>query len=175
MKLKVVIDTNCTDLRHYLARHTVWAAEMSWERLLDNLYKPWILAEVNRVLNYSKFQKYIDREKASPGELFGKIASLCTIIYPKQEVKKICSDKDDQIFLSCALAAKAGILISCDKHLLNIKKYKSVRILTAQEFYIENIRNISWAIEYNISFLGYSEGSGYLKKPSTTALSRQLP
>jgi len=143
MKLKVVMDTNVL-ISGILWRGIPFELLRWTEKGNLIIYTSLeILAEVNRVLNYSKFQKYIDREKASPGELFGKIASLCTIIYPKQEVKKICSDKDDQIFLSCALAAKAGILISGDKHLLNIKQYKSVRILTAREFYIENVRNIS--------------------------------
>jgi len=143
MKLKAVMDTNV------LISGILWRgipfellrwAEKGYLIIYTSLE---ILAEVNRVLNYSKFQKYIDSEESSPMELFEKIASLCTIIYPDQEVKNICSDKDDQIFLSCALAAKAGALISGDKHLLNIKQYKSVRILTTREFYIENVRKIS--------------------------------
>jgi predicted nucleic acid-binding protein len=34
------------------------------------------------------------------------------------------------------------VLVSGDKHLLDLKQYQSVRILTAREFYEENIHKI---------------------------------
>ena len=98
-----------------------------------------ILAEVYRVLHYPKFQQYIDNQQASPGELFAKIASLCTVVQVDQIVKGVCSDADDEKFLSCALAANVAVLVSGDKHLLDLKKYRSIHMLTALEFYEENI------------------------------------
>ena len=102
-----------------------------------------IMAEIHRVLNYPKFEQYIDKQKASSGELFAKIASLCTIIQVDQIVKSVCSDADDEKFLSCALAANVEVLVSGDRHLLDLKQYKSVRIVTAREFYEENIHKIT--------------------------------
>lgn len=55
-------------------------------------------------------------------------------------MKGVCSDADDEKFLSCALAANAKSLISGDKHLLDLKQYQSVRILTARKFYEENVQ-----------------------------------
>jgi uncharacterized protein len=102
-----------------------------------------ILAEVHRVLHYPKFQQYIDNQQTSPGELFAKIASLCTIIQVDQVVKGVCSDADDEKFLSCTLAANVEVLVSGDRHLLNLVQYQSVRILTAREFYQENIHKVT--------------------------------
>lgn len=102
-----------------------------------------ILAEVHRVLHYPKFQQYIDNQQTSPGELFAKIASLCTIIQVDQVVKGVCSDADDEKFPSCALAANVEVLVSGDRHLLNLVQYQSVRILTAREFYQENIHKVT--------------------------------
>ena len=98
-----------------------------------------ILAEVYRVLHYPKFQQYIDNQQALPRELFGKIASLCTVVQVNQVVKGICSDADDEKFVSCAMSANVDVLVSGDKHLLDLKKYNSIRILTAREFQEENI------------------------------------
>jgi len=97
-----------------------------------------IMTEVYRVLNYPKFQQYIDNQQTSSGELFAKIESLCTIIHVEPFVKGVCSDVDDDKFISCALAADVEFLVSGDKHLLDLKQYQSVRILTAREFYQEN-------------------------------------
>ena len=91
------------------------------------------MAEVHRVLHHPKFQQYIDNQQASPGELFAKIASLCTIIQVDRVVKGVCSDADDEKFLSCALAANVEVLVSGDKHLLNLLQYQSVRIVIVKE------------------------------------------
>lgn len=58
-------------------------------------------------------------------------------------MRGVCSDADDEKFLSCALAANVEILVSGDKHLLDLIQYQSVRILTAREFYHENIHKIT--------------------------------
>lgn len=106
-----------------------------------------ILAEIYSVLHYPKFQQYIDNQQTSPGELFAKIASLCTIIQVAQVVKGVCSDADDEKFLSCATAANVEVLVSGDRHLLNLVQYQSVRILTAREFYQENIHKVTLVMQ----------------------------
>lgn len=143
MKLRTVMDTNV------LVSGILWRgvpfqllrwAEESHLRIYTSLE---ILGEIYRVLHYPKFQQYIDNQQASPGELFAKIASLCTIIQVDRVVKGICSDADDEKFLSCALAANVEVLVSGDSHLLDLKKYRSIRVLTAREFYEENIHKIT--------------------------------
>ncbi len=101
------------------------------------------MAEVHRVLNYPKFEQYIDNQQVSPRVLFAKIVSLCTIIQADQVVKGVCFDADDEKFLSCALAANVEVLVSGDKHLLDLKQYKSVRILTARKLYEENVQRVT--------------------------------
>lgn len=96
-----------------------------------------IMAEVYRVLHYPKFQKHIDKEQTSAGELFEKIESLCTIVHVDQSVSGVCPDADDEKFLACSLAAGVKVLVSGDRHLLGMKQYQSIRILTAQTFYEE--------------------------------------
>lgn len=143
MILKAVLDTNM------LISGILWRgipfqllkwAEEGRLRIYTSLE---ILDEVYRVLHYPKFEQYIDKQKASSRELFAKIASLCTIIQVEQVVSGVCSDTDDEKFLSCALAANVEVLVSGDKHLLELKQYHSVRILTAREFYQENIHRIT--------------------------------
>ena len=143
MNLNAVFDTNL------LISGILWRgipfqllkwAEEGRSRIYTSLE---ILDEVYRVLHYPKFEQYIDKQKASSRELFAKIASLCTIIQVEQVISGVCSDADDEKFLSCALAANVKVLVSGDRHLLDLKQYKSVRIMTAREFYEENIYKIT--------------------------------
>jgi putative PIN family toxin of toxin-antitoxin system len=101
------------------------------------------MAEVYRVVHYPKFQKYINKQLTSSSALFAKIESLCTVVHVERIVSGVCSDADDEKFLSCALAANVEVLVSGDRHLLNLKQYQSVRIVTAREFYEENIHKIT--------------------------------
>jgi len=143
MNLKAVLDTNV------LISGILWRGVpfnlLRWaeEGRLQIYTSLEILSEVYRVLYYPKFKQYIENQQASPGELFAKIVSLCTIIQVDEIVKGVCSDTDDEKFLSCALAGNVEVLVSGDKHLLDLKQYQSVRILTAQEFYQENIHKIT--------------------------------
>ena len=43
-------------------------------------------------------------------------------------------DPQDEIFLACALDGKADLIISGDKHLLNLQEYQNIPILTAGQF-----------------------------------------
>lgn len=56
------------------------------------------------------------------------------IIKPTSKIK-LSRDKDDDKFIECAIDAKASYIVSGDKDLLDIKKYKNVEIVTAKMFY----------------------------------------
>ena len=65
--------------------------------------------------------------------LFGKgINILFTTKTP--EIRAVRSDPDDDKFVECAVALKAEVIITGDKALCALRKYKSVKILTPQVF-----------------------------------------
>lgn len=44
--------------------------------------------------------------------------------------KQVCEDADDDVFLSCALAAEANIVCSGDRHLLACNGWSGIEVLT---------------------------------------------
>ncbi len=50
------------------------------------------------------------------------------------QVVRISPDPDDNMILECALSAKAGYIISGDKHLLTIRRFKGIKIISPGEF-----------------------------------------
>jgi uncharacterized protein len=46
----------------------------------------------------------------------------------------IPTDPSDDMFLRCAVAAGAKYIISGDRHLLQLKSYKRIKILSPAEF-----------------------------------------
>jgi len=58
---------------------------------------------------------------------------LQSLIVVPTTLTRICKDPTDDKFIDCALAAGADI-VSGDKHLLELKEYKGVKIYSAREF-----------------------------------------
>jgi putative PIN family toxin of toxin-antitoxin system len=46
----------------------------------------------------------------------------------------ICNDRDDNKFIECAIAGQCKLIVSGDKHLLNLSGYKGVMVLTPRGF-----------------------------------------
>lgn len=49
-------------------------------------------------------------------------------------IQPICKDKDDNRIIACALSAKADYLVTGDADLLEIKKYKKLKIISPRDF-----------------------------------------
>ena len=55
-------------------------------------------------------------------------------IKPLEKISAIDADPDDNKFIECAVAAKAGYIVSGDKHLLDLKDYRGIQIMKAAQF-----------------------------------------
>jgi len=60
-------------------------------------------------------------------------AELATVVTPASILPTILADPDDDYVLACALAAQADLIVSGDAHLLNLKTYHRIRIVSATE------------------------------------------
>jgi len=62
------------------------------------------------------------------------VVSNAKIVYPSEKLS-LCRDPEDNMVLECCLAAKAKLLITGDRDLLDIEKLPfNLTILTPQEF-----------------------------------------
>ena len=53
---------------------------------------------------------------------------------PVKLKEQICEDPDDDKFIACALASGSRVIISGDKHLLNVSGYQGIEVLKPREF-----------------------------------------
>ena len=47
----------------------------------------------------------------------------------------VCVDPDDDKFIACALAGKIKVIVSGDKHLLQVSGYRDISVLKPREFF----------------------------------------
>jgi len=48
--------------------------------------------------------------------------------------KQVCEDPDDDKFLACALAGRNKVIVSGDKHLLDVSGYQKIEVLKPRKF-----------------------------------------
>lgn len=63
-----------------------------------------------------------------------KIASLSTIVVPTRKITAVDADPDDNKILECASAGGVDYLVTQDRHLLDLKEFEGIAILTPEEF-----------------------------------------
>jgi putative PIN family toxin of toxin-antitoxin system len=51
----------------------------------------------------------------------------------------VCSDSDDDKFIACAIAGNTQIIISGDKHLLQVSGYQGIQVLKPRQFVDEHL------------------------------------
>src|SRR6266498_4635554 len=92
-----------------------------------------ILAEVRRSLSYPKVRKYI---KTSDEDLDLWVASIELIAQPVDgniRIHAVAEDPDDDKYIEAAVEGLAQ-LVTGDKHLLSLKSYENIRIVTPRVF-----------------------------------------
>ena len=90
-----------------------------------------ILEEYLRVLAYPKFK--LSRQEIRV-LIEGDLLPFVEIVNPGRRLKVVITDPSDDKFLECAVSGKADILISGDKALLAIGRYRRVQIQSPSQF-----------------------------------------
>ena len=57
------------------------------------------------------------------------------ICQPPKLTEPVCTDTDDDKFIACAIASKTKIIISGDKHLLDVSGHKGIEVFTPRRFF----------------------------------------
>lgn len=92
-----------------------------------------LLAELDEVLQRPKFAQRLALAGVTARTLVLGYAALARLIEPAAIAPVIVEDPDDDAVLACAVAARAGVIVSGDSHLLDLKEYEKIPIVTAAQ------------------------------------------
>ncbi len=130
LRPKVVLDTNVLiSALALISESSDQVLELVRRGEIELFISKPILTEFKRVLMV-KF-RYSESEA---NERLALIIKMAELVDPKEHFSAIQDDESDNRILECAFAAKANFIISGDKHLKNLKEFKSIKILPPSEF-----------------------------------------
>jgi putative PIN family toxin of toxin-antitoxin system len=89
-----------------------------------------ILEEIENVMRRPKFHA----NKEDIDYFIYSLEEIGNKIIPKKLAKFSSRDKTDNTYIECGLTANVDYIISGDIHLLEIKKYGNVKIVSAKEY-----------------------------------------
>jgi uncharacterized protein len=92
-----------------------------------------LLDELLDVLQRPKLARRLALRGLSGHELLAEYAKLALLVSPAPLSTPVSVDPDDDAVLACAVAAQAQAIVSGDRHLLDLKFYQGIPILTAPE------------------------------------------
>lgn len=131
--MRVVLDTNVVVsglLWGGMPRQLLSAARAKHVQLFTSTT---LLLELTDIMGRVKFARKLAAAQLSVDQLVERYALLTTVIHPAAIAPTIPDDPDDDQVLACALGAKAEIIVSGDRHLLDLKEHQGILIVTAAE------------------------------------------
>lgn len=132
-KIKVVFDTN------------VWISIFMEKKLRDEFslaqqdltvyVSEDIGLEISKVLQYPQVAEVLRKIDIREKDLLKIVRFNSKKVEPKLKLHVIDEDVEDNKILECALAAGADTIVTGDKHLLELRKFKKTKILSPREFF----------------------------------------
>lgn len=129
--MRVVADTNTVISGIFWQGPPRDILDAARENRIDLFTSPVLLAELEDVLCRKKFADKLAEAGSTPRELVLGYASLTHLVEPATIQPVILNDPDDDHVLACAVAANAGLIVSGDKNLLNLRQFGNIEIITA--------------------------------------------
>jgi len=127
--LKVVFDTNI-----YISAFVIPGgnAERAYLRALNGDFELYtsiaILTELAR-----KLEEKFGWDKQKITQLLTHISKTADVLKTTPCIKVLADDPDNRI-LECAVEAKAGLILTGDKHLLKIRHFQDFKIMKLSDF-----------------------------------------
>ena len=126
---RVVLDTNIV-ISSVLGGALVLVLEKWGEKKFTVVVTTDVVSEYFEVLNRPKFnlkQETIDK-------ITRYIYQFSEFVVPEEQIRFIEDDPKDDKFLEAAIAGSVDFIVSGDNHLLALKEFRSIPILSGREF-----------------------------------------
>jgi len=109
---------------------------------LETIIVAWTAVKFALIVSNQDVSEYLEvlsrpRFKIAHDELndfAALILSKAEFVLPEESIHVVEADPSDNKFIEAAVAGQADYIVSGDKHLLNLKEYKGISIITPRMF-----------------------------------------
>ena len=127
--MAVTFDTNV------LLSATLWDGSVAQKLLFDLIRQGVKIYSTTEIL--SEYQEILKRDfdfsDTEVSEIMGKVLAFVTLVSPQTKIKAVKNDPDDDVIIECAFESESKYIITYDKHLLDLKEFRGIRIIKPEE------------------------------------------
>ena len=130
LDLKVVMDTNVFISGIFFSGPPYQILKAWQSGMIELVVSQEILDEYQRVGQIlAEERRSIDLKP-----ILNFVIERAKVYKPAKLIRPVCEDPDDEKFIACALASGSGVIISGDRHLLNVSGYQGIEVLKPRQF-----------------------------------------
>ena len=133
--MRIVLDANIFVSSFFWGGNPRMVLERVIEGIDELFVTKEILDETDEVMGRPKF--HADKEEID--YFINSLEEIGNKIIPKRRIKNGSRDKTDNKYIECGIAANVNYIISGDVHLLELREYENIKIITAKN-YLETIK-----------------------------------
>ena len=132
--MRLVLDTNVV-LSALLWGGTPYRLlQLAMDGEVQLFTSPVLAAELRNILVRPHLAAKLAEKGTTADTVTALYLEFARAVSPPLSVPRVVpDDADDDHVVACAVAAKADIIVSGDKHLLNLREYQGIRMLTAAQ------------------------------------------
>lgn len=93
------------------------------------------------MLEYDEIKNKIKYKDLEMKRTVDEIVGMSAIVDPKERFNIIKEDPEDNIIIDCAVEGKVDYIVSKDNHLLKLKEFRGIKIVTPEKM-IEILRKV---------------------------------
>ena len=131
--MRLVLDTNTVVSGLFWRNAPRLLMDAATEGRVELATSTVLIDELAEVIARAKFSRKLAEQNVTARVLLNRYARLATRVTPASIRRTVLDDADDDHVLACALAANANLVVSGNAHLLNLKRFHSMRIVAAGE------------------------------------------
>jgi putative PIN family toxin of toxin-antitoxin system len=135
--MRVVADTNIVVSGLLWRGNPRLVLEAARDGLISLYTSGVLLDELEEVLIRDKFVVRLLTAGVRAHELVLGYGALAKVIEPGKIAPVVHADPDDDAVIACAISSQSEIIVSGDSHLLKLKQYMNIHIVTAAELITE--------------------------------------
>jgi len=128
--MKVVCDTNVLLSGFLFGGHCRTIIRLASEGRIEAFISSSLLAELENVLARPKF----GLTAAEITAIIDLVRQTFVPVSPIESITVVAEDPDDDAVLEAALAAGAVVVVSGDSHLLDLREFRGIRIVSPASF-----------------------------------------
>lgn len=129
--MRLVLDTNVVLSGLIWRSHPRRLLDLAREEAISLYTSTALLDELADVLSREKWAAMLATRQTHAAYLMQRYGVLARVVRPKRIGRVVPNDPDDDAVIACALAARADLIVSGDKHLLSLGgQYQGIPIVT---------------------------------------------